>query len=172
MNILLQSLFHWLHLVAAITALGGTIFMVMVTFPVLGRLGEEVRAQFLERAHGKVMMLTLHSFGLLIVTGFINMIRVFTAGRPTDLYNLLLVAKVFLALGLFAIGLMLFLPSDALKDFQARRPFWMRVNAILGLIIVFLSGWMRLEGQYNQKVEEIYPDEETISVEIPDSVDI
>lgn len=179
MNMIFQTVVQWLHLVAAIAALGGTIFLVMVAFPVLGRMGDQFREQFQERAHSKVMMLILHSYGLLILTGFFNLVRAYSGEKPTQLYGALIAIKVFLAIGLFAIGFMLLVPSESLKEFQARRPFWMRINALLGLVIVLLSAWLRLENQYGEREDPVFREEpatnsgiEEFTVEIPDSVDI
>jgi hypothetical protein len=165
-NQFLYTIFHWLHLMAAIAGLGGTIFLRIVVLPTLVRMGDETRLIFQEKAHGKVMVVILHSFGLLLITGFVNMIRAFQS-HPTSLYMTLFLVKVLLALGLFSIGLMLVLPSEALKEFQARRPFWLTVNIFLGLAIVFLSAWIRLEGQYGQRPDSTYR-EETL-IEVPDS---
>lgn len=185
MNSIFYIFFHWLHLVAAISSLGASIFLAMVVFPTLKRLGGDLRAAFLEKAHSKVMMVVLHSYALLLITGFVNMTRSFRP-TPTSLYMTLFLAKIVLVLILFTIGLMLFIPSEALKNFQSRRPFWITVNVFIGLAIVFLSGWLRLEGQYGERPDQTYHEDagakkrgaaqsdkdDEIVVEVPDSAAI
>lgn len=182
---MIWTIVHWIHLSAAVAALGATIFLRMVVLPVLATMDEDARETFHSRAQRKVMMVILHSFGLLIITGMLNLARVFQDGQ-TSLYLALFMAKIMLVVAMFAIALFLLIPSDALRTFRARRATWLLVNVALGLTIVFLSSWLRMENQYGEREETTFFEEpegglpwpqadspgEVITIPIPDSTDI
>jgi hypothetical protein len=81
------------------------------------------------------------SLMLLLVTGFVNLARVFQLDTP-GAYLPLLLLKIVLALVVFAIAICALVPSEALAEFQKKRPLWMLVNVILGTIVIFLSAWI------------------------------
>ncbi|MCH8332391.1 hypothetical protein IIC65_00510 [Candidatus Sumerlaeota bacterium] len=144
MNPVIAIVAHWLHLVSAITALGGTIFLRMVVHPAAQKLEGDVALEFDRTVRRKVSLLIRHSIALLLITGMINIARVFADGVPPSPYLPLLLTKIILAFALFAIAVALLIPSAALEKFQARRPFWLTINVFIGLTVVLLSAWIRL----------------------------
>ncbi len=135
---------HWLHLAAAVAAVGGTLCLRLAVHPGLKFLPEgEGRAGFERTVRRKFTVLITHSIALLILTGLVNVMRVYRPDLPS-LYWPLLLVKLLLVAGLFAIALLLLIPSEALEGFQARRPFWMTVNIVLGLAVLLVSAWLRM----------------------------
>lgn len=142
MNPVLGNINHWLHLTGAIVAIGGTILLRLVIHPIVskmeGEAGEELRRSIRRRMtpliHGAIL--------ILLITGFVNILRVLESGVP-PLYTALLALKILLALGVFTIAILLTISSPALDNFNARRGTWLLLNILLGLLVVFISAWLR-----------------------------
>ncbi len=143
MNPILAVANHWAHLMAAITLLGSTIFLRLAVHPATKNLEGEAKEGFERGLRRKAAMLIHASFMLLIITGFINFVRRFNEGVPIS-YNLVFGVKFLLAMVILGIALMLTIPSEALEKVQSRRPHWLAINIVLGLIVVLLSAWLRL----------------------------
>jgi uncharacterized membrane protein len=142
MNPILGNIAHWLHLVGAIVAVGGAIVLRLVIFPIAAKMEPE-RGDELHRAVRRRITPLIHaSVAILLITGFINMARVFEGGVPTP-YTALFALKVLLAMAVFTLAILLTVSSPALDQFNARRGTWMLLNIALGLIVVFISVVLR-----------------------------
>lgn len=145
MNPILATLVHWIHLMAAITALGGTIFLRLVAHPAVQALEGEPQALARRTIIRKTRTLVLHSVTLLLLTGVLNIVRVVSGGLPEGLYGAMLAIKIMLAMALFMIAIALLSSSEAFEKFQQRRPMWLVVNIFIGLTIVLISAWLRFQ---------------------------
>ncbi|MBI1784361.1 hypothetical protein HYR69_04380 [Candidatus Sumerlaeota bacterium] len=143
MNPIGYVLAQWLHVMAAITLLGGTIFLRLAVIPAEKHLEGDAKEGFDRALRRKIVMLTHSSFLFLIITGLINYGRRAAEGA-TVLWSIIVGIKILLAFAVIGIAVMLTIPSDALKTFQQRRPHWLAINIVLGLAVVLLSAWLRL----------------------------
>jgi len=137
---------HWVHLMAAITAVGGTICLVLSVIPAENQtLNDETRPEFQRVLRRKLTPLIHGSVALLILTGLVNLMNASRsfAGHMSALYGLIFGLKFILAVILFGIAIALTISSEALARFHARRRFWLSINVLLGLVIVLLSAWLR-----------------------------
>lgn len=142
MNPVLGNINHWLHLTAAIVAIGGTILLRLVIHPIVSKMEGEAGAE-LQRSIRRRMTPLIHgSVALLLITGFVNMARVFQGGVP-PLYTGLFALKVLLAMAVFTIAILLTVSSPALDNFNAKRGTWMILNIFLGLMVVLISAVLR-----------------------------
>lgn len=142
MSPVLWNINHWLHLTGAIVAVGGTILLRLVIHPIVTKMEGEAGAE-LQRSIRRRMTPLIHgSVALLLVTGFVNMARVFQGGVP-PLYTGLFALKVLLAMAVFTIAILLTVSSPALDKFNAKRGTWMLLNILLGLVVVLISAWLR-----------------------------
>ncbi len=142
MNPVLGNLNHWLHLTGAIIAIGGTITLRLVIHPIVSKMEGEAGAELQRSIRRKMIPLIHTSVALLLITGFINMARVFQGGVP-PLYTGLFALKVLLAMAVFTIAILLTVSSPALDNFNAKRGTWMLLNILLGLIVVLISAFLR-----------------------------
>src|SRR4051812_29935326 len=71
MTILLIAL-RWLHLVAAITAVGGTIFMRFALVPSIGVLNDDQRKLLHENVRPRWAKLVMAAIAFLLISGLIN----------------------------------------------------------------------------------------------------
>lgn len=143
MNQTIATITHFVHLAAAMAAIGGTIALRFIVHPNLKLIEGDSRATF-ERAIRKRLTMVIHtSILLLLITGLVNVMRAFQTGRE-PIYTMLLFAKVLLAVGVFFIAIMLTISGDGTGTFQKHRGAWMLLNIVLGLAVVFLSATIRL----------------------------
>jgi putative copper export protein len=142
MNPVFGNINHWLHLTGAIIAIGGTITLRLAIHPIVHKMEGEAGEE-LQRSIRRRMTPLIHSaVALLLITGFINMARVFQGGVP-PLYTGLFAIKVLLAMAVFTIAILLTVSSPALDNFNAKRGTWMLLNILLGLIVVLISAILR-----------------------------
>ena len=65
-------------------------------------------------------------------------------GFPGTLYPMLVVAKLFLALGIMWISATLSGRSATAVRFREKLPFWVNLNAILLIALICIAGLMRV----------------------------
>ena len=140
-------LMRWLHVVAAVAGVGGTLMLRFVLLPVLEQLPNG--AETLAKVRPGFKRLIHSSLGILILTGFYNYlalvipkVRLLRESGADQLaaYHPVMGVKIILSLALFAIATMLLMPVPAMHE---KRKSWLTVNAVLGLTIMLLAAFLR-----------------------------
>ncbi len=147
---------RWFHLVAAMTVVGGTIFMRFALVPSVGVLGDEQNNLLREEVRRRWSKLVMASIAFLLISGLTNyiiMLRDSKSGTPeweawrhsyNGLYQAVFGVKFTLAMVIFFIASALAGRGEATKKFRQDAKWWMSVNLTLALIVVALSGVLRL----------------------------
>lgn len=144
-ELVLQVVMRWLHILAAVVAVGGTIFLRFVLMPVAGRVLEENVHTELRAGLVRRWQPFLHTCILLfLVSGFYNYLAV-TRHLHDDqpLYHALFGVKFLLALAVFALGLILTSRKAYAEKFRQNAKLWLGVLAALAVAIVLISGVMK-----------------------------
>lgn len=145
---------RWFHIVAAITAVGGTIFMRFALVPSVAVLSEEQRKSLHEQIRSRWAKFVMASIAILVITGLANFL-LFNVARKAPgweswrqsynaLYQMVFGVKFLLAIAIFFIASALAGRSEALKPIRNHARGWMTVNVVLALTVVALSGVLRL----------------------------
>lgn len=144
---IVNILFRWLHVTAAVAGIGGTLLMRFVILPVLAQLpngGEvldKIRAPFKTLIHSALGTLILTGLYNYVVVAIPNVRRLKEAGvEQMARYHMVMGTKILLALGLFVIAILLLKP---VPSFHENRKTWLSVNVVLGLVILLLSAYLR-----------------------------
>jgi uncharacterized membrane protein len=134
-----------MHILAAITAVGATIFMRQAMLPAVEALPESDRASFHDAVRSRWALYIHLSIGFLLLSGFYSFIAIVRGYKlPEDShYHMLFGIKFLLALAIFFIASMLVGRSEASTRFRQRRQFWLTVNVALAVVLVCISGVMR-----------------------------
>lgn len=138
----MTTIIQWLHLVSAVAAVGGMAFMVIVLMPSLSVLDEERRAQVAKAIAARFRWVSWIAILLLIGTGIYN-VRVRAWEAPWGTYWTVLTLKMFLALIVFSISLLLTLPIPGLESFRARRRQWLTITLGIAVAVILISAYLR-----------------------------
>jgi len=105
----LQALILWLHLLAAITWIGGLVFQVLVVFPTLTRVAPtDERLRFALSLEARFRVILWPAVGLVLFTGLVNLMHIWhatvvTAGSISPTFVSLLSVKLGMVLGMIAL---------------------------------------------------------------------
>jgi uncharacterized membrane protein len=109
MPLALRAIILWLHLLAAVTWMGGLLFQVLVVFPTLGR--GELTAERLRFSLGlevRFRSIMWPAISVVLFTGLVNLMHVWHAtsvagGTLAPAFARVLSAKLLLVLGMIAL---------------------------------------------------------------------
>ena len=145
MPFLLRAVILWLHLLAAMTWIGGLVFQLLVVFPTLARapLTDE-RVRFALSLEARFRVLVWPVVGLVLFTGLVNLMHVWyativTAGSIAPTFIPILSLKVALVVGMIAL--------QAVQQFLVQPR---RIAALMGVstgdgdVPLSLRQWQRL----------------------------
>jgi uncharacterized membrane protein len=142
-----------LHILAAITAVGGSIFIRFALYPAVPLLPEGQRAAVHEVVRRPWARLIYISIAVLLVTGLINFVLFLRSSKAwstewreeyLSIYHILFGIKLLLALGIFALASILAGRSPGTQKIRDNAKFWLNVNLAMALAVVAISGIMRL----------------------------
>lgn len=138
-------LFRWLHVLSAITAVGGTIFMRMALVPSVAVLTAEQHKALHEQVRSRWVKFVMAAILFLIVSGLYNFLAKFrTIDREyIGLYHGLFSVKFTLALVIFFLASALMGRSPVFAKIRQNARLWLSVNMALAILVVCISGVLR-----------------------------
>ena len=140
----MSTLVQWIHVMAAVVSVGGVIFIRFVLLPSSEQLDAGSRMQLMDGVMRRYRPILWVCIGVLFVTGMYNLGMVAVrGGLSIQPYAAVLLAKIALAFAVFGLGFALTLPGDLFKSLKNNRKLWLMVNAILAVIVVLLSAYLR-----------------------------
>jgi uncharacterized membrane protein len=140
---LVGLLFRWLHILAAITAVGGAIFARFVVFPALDTLPAERRGEIHAALRARWSKVVASAIAFLLVSGLYNFTMLVIEYRLPRWYHPVFGVKFLLALAIFAIASLLAGSSPAAESLRRNAKTWLNVNIALAVLVVCLSGILR-----------------------------
>jgi uncharacterized membrane protein len=148
-SLALYTLIRVLHVGTAIVLVGGSFFIRFILMPAANRqLADDVHA----RLRGDILAAwkwVVHGgITLLILSGGINYFRVIAEGshKGDGLYHGLLGTKILLAMAIFFIASVLVGRATKFEAMRANTRRWLAVNLVLALLIVAISGFLKVRG--------------------------
>ncbi|MEX0977540.1 MAG: hypothetical protein WDZ48_01735 [Pirellulales bacterium] len=140
---LLGLLFRWLHILAAITAVGGAVFARLVVFPALDPLPADQRGALHAVMRARWSKIVAAAIAFLLVSGLYNFTMVVIEYRVPRWYHPVFGVKFLLALAIFAIASLLAGNSPASESLRRNAKAWLNLNIVLAVLVVCLSGVLR-----------------------------
>ena len=134
--------------------IGGFFFFRVVLLPVAKRSADPAAliASALRRFSGVVWTALL----TILISGLYNFITFFRAARANtgvdlvvsdySLYIFVLGIKLFIVFLIFTLAIVLTFPYPVFDVYQKRPAPWLNLTVILGLIVIFLSAYLRRLG--------------------------
>jgi len=147
----LDGVMHWLHVLAAVLAVGGVFFLRFVLCPALKKLPPEhegAKTHVLQSVSRVFKMVVHTSIAVLLLTGLHRFFKILPLIKGWSQYHMLVGIKILLALVLFFIAIMLTLPGQQPNYFQRNRDKWLLFNFVLGALIILLSSTLRRMWDY------------------------
>ncbi len=149
----LALILRWLHIVAAISLVGGTVFMRLALIPSVAALTDEQRGAMHQQVRSRWARIVHASIAFLLLSGIWNYVRFLNESKAwgddwrTAYYNsyqVLFGIKFLIALAIFFLASVLSGRSDGTKKFRQNAKLWTGVNLALALVVVALSAGMRM----------------------------
>jgi uncharacterized membrane protein len=137
----MATIAQWIHVVAAVVALGGTGFLLFVLLPSAAVLSPEQSAALMKAVQGRFRWVSWSAVLLLIISGIYNVRLVWEV--PWGRYWEFLTLKIVLAFVVFALVFALTMPFGFLRRIHQRRPLWTLVAFVLGVIVILISAYLR-----------------------------
>lgn len=147
---LLKPLIQWVHVGSVVLMIGGFFFFRVVLIPIANRLPDTktLIASALKRFSAVVWTALL----TVLLSGVYNFISFFRTARMTatetgeadySLYIFVLAIKFFIVFLVYTLAVVLTFPYPVFEGFQKKPTPWLNIIIILGLIIIFLSAFLR-----------------------------
>jgi uncharacterized membrane protein len=135
------------HIATAVLLLGGSLFSLLVLLPVLqsqtasvrGELSSLIRRRWQPFVHGGIL--------LFLLSGFYNYIRAMPDHKGDGLYHAVIGSKIILALGVFFMASVLVGRSAKFESARQNSRPWLQLICLLGLIIVAMSGFVKVKSR-------------------------
>lgn len=141
-------LFRWMHILAAITAVGGTIFMRVAYVPASEALPDSERAALAGGIRQRWAKVVMACIGFLLISGIYNIVMIMKSKvlpeSVTGFYHALFGIKFLLAMVIFFIASAMVGRSPALEKMRQNPRRWLTINMTLAIILVCISGVLRL----------------------------
>lgn len=154
---MLALAFRWAHILAAITGLGGAIFIRYALTPVLATLPDDQRRSLHEAIRSRWAKFVHLSIGLLLITGLYNFMVVIGPSNVPKIYHMIFGIKFLLALGVFFTASILVGRSGAAQKARQNPRMWLLLNISLAVSIVCLSGYLRMLRDSHRVVPVVEP---------------
>ena len=149
---------RYMHILGAITLMGGTIFMRFGLAPIVAGMGDAQRAEMHEAVRSRWAKFIHISVALLLISGVANLGLASRYEFQGLSYSMIAGIKMILALPIFGIASLLAGRGTAAKKVQANAKFWMNVNLVLALSMVLIGGVLRF---VDRDLKSARPDVET-----------
>jgi uncharacterized membrane protein len=144
-DLVVPLIMRWLHILSAVTAVGGAIFMLFVLRPAAAAalqegdhsgLREAIRTRWQRLVHVCIL--------LFLVSGFYNYLVVMRPQHVDQpLYHALFGVKFLLALVVFVLALALSSSKAWSQRLRADAGRWLSALVLLAVAVVLISGFMR-----------------------------
>lgn len=133
---------RWLHIVAAMTAVGGMVFLRVALIPAArATLDEAAHAQLRDGIRERWSRVVMIAIAVLLLTGGFNFAYLAIPPKIHAIpYHPIFGLKLLLALGIFFIASALVGRSPGFAQMRAENKRWLGIALFMAAIIVALSG--------------------------------
>ena len=148
----LPALMQWLHVGSVVLMIGGFFFLRVVLLSASQALPDSHRPKLIEAVLHRFRVVVWTALVTILVSGIYNFISFLRSARAVtasgaapdySLYIFVLGVKLFIVFLIFTLGVVLTFPYPVFAPFQKRPSRWINLTLILGLIVIFLSTFLR-----------------------------
>lgn len=143
------------HVLTAITLVGGSIFTLFVLMPSAKELADDAHHQLAAAITGRWKRFVHLGIALFLITGFYNYMQAIPLHKGDGPYHALVGTKMILAFGIFFLASALVGKSEKLAGIRANRGKWLKVLVLLAVVVVSLSGYVKVRGVPELPADEV-----------------
>ena len=151
---LLPVLMQWLHVGSVVLMIGGFFFLRVVLLPAAKVLPDPRKTEMIEAVFRRFRVIVWIALLAILVSGVYNFVAFListnnqTVTAPNlasdySLYILVLGVKFLIVFLIFTLGILLTFPYPVYAPIQKHPAPWLNITVILGLIVIFLSTFLR-----------------------------
>ncbi|MXV74564.1 hypothetical protein F4Z99_09815 [Candidatus Poribacteria bacterium] len=150
----LKTLIQWIHVGSVVLMIGGFFFFRVVLLPIANRSAEP--AALISSALRRFSSVVWTALLTILISGLYNFITFFRTARADaaidpvvsdySLYIFVLGIKLFIVFLIFTLAIALTFPYPVFGVYQKKPAPWLNLTIILGLIVIFLSAYLRRLG--------------------------
>ncbi len=135
---------RWLHILAAISLVGGTFFWRWALVPSLAGLENADRKRIEEAIRPKWARIVMIASALVLLSGIWNFVNIIKANAfEGNMYHALIGVKLLLALMILWIAARLSGRSQGAERFREKQGLWLTINVVLSIVLVCIAGAMK-----------------------------
>ena len=154
---ILGLVFRWLHILAAITAVGGAVFARFVVLPALAPLSSLDRDSVNAAMRARWSKIVAAAIAFLLVSGLYNFMMITLQYRLPSWYHPVFGVKFLSAFAIFAIAILLAGKTPAAETLRRNTKTWLNLNIALAVLVVCLSGVLRSAEKIPKEKPETKP---------------
>ncbi len=142
---LINVLFRWIHIGAAIMMLGGSLYVRFILMPSAAQLEEAAQNQLRQQIQQRWKKVVMIGILLLLVSGFYNYLQVSApAHEGQGKYHMLMGMKILLALGVFFFASVLTGRSATFESMRQQPKKWLTLTILLASAVVAIAGLLKV----------------------------
>ena len=142
-DLILDIVLRWMHIFAALAAVGGMIFQRVALLPAVAELPDDFRQRLHAAVRARWARVVHAAILFLLVSGLVNFFGIIRNYTLEPYYHALFGVKFLVAFGVFFIASMLLGRSETAQRFQKNARYWLTVNLVLAVIVVGISGILK-----------------------------
>lgn len=146
------------HVITAIVLVGGSIFTLLVLLPAGRQIDEGSNAQLLTAVIGRWKRYVHLGIVLFLISGIYNYTLAIELHRGDGPYHAMMGTKMLLAVFVFFIASALVGRTGKLEGMRRQRGKWLTVLVLIALVIVAISGFLKIRGEPPTLSPQIAPD--------------
>jgi len=145
MDLIIDLVIRWAHIIPAIMLVGGTIYMVVALHPSMQETDFDAKADLKKAIRGRWSKVVMICAGLLLISGIASLgIQASRYDFPQGYYHPVAGLKILLALVILYIASLLVGRSENAEKFREKEGFWLKINATLAIVLVLMAGSLRV----------------------------
>lgn len=142
--LVVDLLFRWAHIGAAIVLVGGAFFTRFVLMPAASELPDDQHQALKERLRARWAKFVHSGIGLLILSGFYNFFTQMASHKGQPLYHALVGVKMLLAFGAFYLASVLVGRSPRSAHYRENARKWLVVLIALTALTAGLGSVLKV----------------------------
>lgn len=156
---IVDLILRWLHILSAITLVGGTFFLRFVWYPSTASMTPSDRESHFSGMRGGWSKLVMASTLFLLVSGLVNAVTNIKRYELDPTYHMLVAGKLLVALAMFFFCARVAGRSESAVKFRESIGKWLTINSLLALLLVGMAGYMKLVPHVPKPIGDANPTE-------------